>query len=186
MPGNNNGILLDPRQKLCWEKYIDPESPTFSNGAQSAIAAGYSESFADKVLTTDWFKGRLRRLNLKNKGEQVLEEMLNLPLYVATGEVKGKDGVEVPFVKIDPALVKIKQDTAKFVTERLGKDDWSTRNEVTGAGGGPVAITNESKAQADKAIDDFLTSTGARISPDGSESEPERPNEGDQAAISLE
>jgi len=32
-------------------------------------------------------------------------------------------------------LVKIKQDTAKFAVERLGKEDWSTRQEHSGPNG---------------------------------------------------
>jgi hypothetical protein len=40
----------------------------------------------------------------------------------------------------DPQLAKIKQDTTKFVAERLGKHKYSTRNEVSGPDGEPQQI----------------------------------------------
>ena len=42
---------------------------------------------------------------------------------------------------IDPQNRKIKQDTAKFVAERLGKDrGYATRTEQTGKDGEPISI----------------------------------------------
>lgn len=160
--------LLDPRQKLFWDKYVDPESPTFNNIRQSAIAAGYAETTADKVSETEWFQGRLRRLNMRTKGEKVLDEMLDIPVQtVKTKFEKSYDHitdefrtVEVTSVVTDPSMVKIKQDTAKFVVERLGKDDWSTRQEVTGAGG-EALIDLDAKRKSDEAIDDFLNTNPA-------------------------
>jgi len=44
--------------------------------------------------------------------------------------------------KTDPALAKLRQDTTKFVAERLGKIDFSTRVEQTGADGKDLVPTS--------------------------------------------
>ena len=145
--------LLDPRQIACWENYVNPESPTFGNQRQSAIAAGYTEQTADKVADHEWFKGRIRRLNIRLKAEKVLDEMLEMPVKRAVRRGKGDEVEEI--VVTDPGLVKIKQDTAKFAAERLGKDDWSTRQEITGAEGGPI-VDAEKKTKSDSIIAKIL------------------------------
>jgi len=151
-PNGANQFSLDPRQKLCWDSYINPKSETFGNAYQSALKAGYEEATANQITTTEWFIGKCRRINLLNKAEKVLEEMIDMPT-VNTIE-KGDELI----VKIDPALTKIKQDTAKFVAERLGKDNgYSTRNELTGPDGSDlIPVDKEIKDKVDKSITDYL------------------------------
>ncbi len=138
-PSNPNGAnqyQLDPRQKLCWENYINPKSETFGNGTQSALKAGYEYVYADQITTVEWFKGKVRRLNMLSKAEKVLDEMLELDTQTVKQD---EDGEQI--IKIDPALVKIKQDTAKFIAERVGKSEgYSTRTEHTGAEGKDLTI----------------------------------------------
>lgn len=83
-------------------------------------------NFRDKV--EGW--RRDRKLMLANN---VIEEMLTMPVMVTRIEGYGEDKEEV--VKTEPALVKIKQDTAKFVLETLDKDNYSKRTENTGKDG---------------------------------------------------
>jgi len=117
-PNGANQYLLDPRQKLCWELYVNPKSETFGNAMQSAIKAGYEESTANQITVEPWFLGRLRRLNMLGKAEKVLDEAL-----------EGKD-------------LKLAQDTAKFVAKTLGKGEgYSERTELTGKDGEPLEIT---------------------------------------------
>lgn len=147
---------IDPRQADCWERYINPTSPTFANAKRSAMAAGYSEGHAIDIHELRWFKSAERRVRLRDKGEQVLEEMLDMP--VTKGVYRGPDGAEVAFVVTDATLVKIKQDTAKFAVERLGKEDWSSRSELTGADGGPIT-TEDLRKDGNHALDQFLGQT---------------------------
>lgn len=249
-PSNPNGAnqyLLDPRQRKCWQAYINPNSKTFGNATQSAIAAGYEPDYADQITTVDWFKGKVRRLNMLGKAEKVLEDMLDMPVIVAThasssvrnvADVEAEDlyneardavreagkasvsflqrtlrigysrGArlvdlleehkviapadstkprevlpeedELPYepdntdeennedadeqrntvitVATDPALVRIKQDTAKFVAQTLGKNEgYSTRTEHTGPDGEPL-FDDEHRKKSDKAIDDLVGS----------------------------
>ena len=124
-PNGSNQYSLDPRQKLCWEYYISPKSETFGNAYQSAVRVGYEESYATQITVSQWFIDKVRRLNLVSKGEKVLDETLEMD---TNNHIKVGDEI---VIKIDPALMKIKQDTAKFVLERLGKDEgYTTKSEL--------------------------------------------------------
>jgi hypothetical protein len=142
-PNGANQYKVDPRQALFLAYYLDPKSETFSNGLQSALKAGY-EKLTAKVLVSqcpDWLSEKLNNAKTEKmavKAERVLDEMLDMPVDVQELTGKGKNKAMV--VKTEPALVKVKQDTAKFVAERLGKDKWSSRNELTGKGGQQIVI----------------------------------------------
>lgn len=153
-PNGANQYLLDPRQKLCWDNYVNPKSETFANATQSAIKAGYDEDYAEHVTTSEWFSVKLRRLNMLDKAEKVLNETLEMADEVQIIV----DGVPLDIRKREPALTKIKQDTAKFVAERLGKaEGYSTRNELTGADGKDlIPVDLEAKEKADAAISSYL------------------------------
>ena len=85
------------------------------------------------------------------KAEKVLDECLEMDTVVpivVDGEVIDK--------KVDAGLAKIKQDTAKFIASRLGKDnDWSERTELTGKDGKDLptpilsALDKEPKEQSE-------------------------------------
>lgn len=156
--------LLNPKQKLAWDSYVNPKSKTFGNAYQSAQHAGYTEGYAAQITTKAWWLEKMRRLRLLSKAERVLDEMLEMPVDVLSEGVKiTKDGKieRVPFVQTSSALVKIKQDTSKFIAERLGKDEgYSPRTELSGPGGGPIQISPEKKAAADQAIKEYLEGDG--------------------------
>jgi hypothetical protein len=134
-PNGANQWMADPRQKMCWDLYVNPKSETFGNGFKSAIKAGYEEGYANQITTVDWFKEKVRRMNMLGKAEKVLDEMLDMPVVV----MKTKD--EEICVMTEPSLVKIKQDTAKFIAERVGKEEgYSTRSEVTGKDGKDLTV----------------------------------------------
>ena len=117
-PNGANQYQLDPRQKMCWSSYINPSSETFGNATQSAIKAGYTPDYADQITTVDWFKGKVRRLNMVSKAERNLDETLDLVTL-------NKEGYE------DPQLLKIKIDVSKTIVQTLGKDEgYSTKTET--------------------------------------------------------
>lgn len=135
-PNNANQYVLDPRQKLCWDFYVSPKSETFGNAYQSGVKAGYEESYCRTITDTEWFCDKVRRLNMLSKAEKVLEEMLELDTKTVKED---EDGEQI--IRVDSALVKIKQDTAKFIAERVGKaEGYSTRTEHTGADGKDLTI----------------------------------------------
>ena len=133
-----NQYLIDPRQKAAWDGYINPKSKTFGNATQSAIEAGYTWAYANQITTKTWWLGKVRKSGFVSKAEGILEEMLDMPTE-------------------EPALLRIKADTAKFILEHLGKDEgYSRRSELTGKDGGPIQISPEKKAEADEAIRKYL------------------------------
>jgi len=113
-PNGSNQYLLDPRQLACWNFYIDPKSATFGNGTQSAIKAGYEPDYADQITTVDWFKGKVRRLNMLGKAEKILEKALDYE----TDSI-GDDGK----TKVQVDLLRVQTDVAKTVATTLGKDE---------------------------------------------------------------
>lgn len=160
-PNGANQYVLDPRQKLCWDLYVNPKSKYFGNAYQAAQAVGYEESYAATITTQDWFKEKVRRLNMLGKAEKVLDDMLEMPVKVLDWEGSGEEKEQV--VKTEPALVKIKQDTAKFLAERLGKDEgYSTRSEITGKDGADLIPDKQSKEKADEALDAYFNGQDKR------------------------
>ncbi len=144
-PYGANQHQLDPRQKLCWENYINPKSETFGNARQSALKVGYEEYYADTITSTGWFSDKVRRLNLLSKAEKVLEDTLNYESVNPDGKVR-----------VD--LLRVQTDVAKHVTSTLGKNEgYSSRNELTGADGEPLGeIDPEDKAKRDALINSIL------------------------------
>jgi len=56
----------------------------------------------------------------------------------------------------DKDFVKTVSDMSKFVTETLGKENYSKRTELTGADGANLIPSQEAKDRADKAINEYL------------------------------
>lgn len=143
-PNGANQFLLDPRQKLCWDYYVNPKSETFGNAYKSALKAGYEEASATHITAQDWFVEKRRRLNLLSKAEKVLDETLE---YRPVSE----DG------KIDGTIARVVLDAAKFVASTQGKNEgYSTKVETdVTTGGQPLNADIEEKVA--KAFNDYFT-----------------------------
>jgi hypothetical protein len=127
-PNGANQFQLDPRQKLCWESYINPKSETFGNALQSALKAGYEETYSTQITATEWFIEKVRRLNMLGKAEKILDKTLEEGYDEQEILI---DGLPSGKVKREPSLSKIQQDTAKFIAERLGKSEgYNTKTET--------------------------------------------------------
>jgi hypothetical protein len=143
---------MNPQRLAFKEYYCNPSSETFGNALQSALKAGFAQEYAETITTqgTQWFSEIMRDMELKGKAEKVLEEMLDLQ----TTNIIEKG--ENTFVKTDTGLVKIKQDTAKFISETLNRDKYSKRSELTGKDGEPFATEPAIKDQVNKALDEYF------------------------------
>ena len=139
-PPDNNGKTynkraIDPRSTIFKQYYIDPQSPTFMNVLQSALRAGYSQEYSESLgyqnpkwfdeLMTDKDVERAKMLNEAEKG-----------LYEA-----------VTYDSDDKERAKMKLQASVYVTERLGKTLYSSRQEVTGADGRRL-FSSETRASA--------------------------------------
>lgn len=155
-----NQYREDPRQRLCWDYYINPKSKTFGNASQSAYAAGYSLKSGKAVSAEPWFRKKCERGNRINKAEKVLDEILEMSTkntrIVGTGD-------NVDYVEVEDAqLLRIKQDTAKFFLERLKKKHYSLRTEVSGKNGEAIKfnITEDERGRIEKTIGGIIKSNG--------------------------
>lgn len=120
--------MLDIRQKTCWDYYIDVKSETYGNAYRSALKAGYTDETSKQITVAEWFKMKLRRINLLSKAEKVLNKTLDM-------DTMGDNGKE------DAALLRVQNDSAKFIAKTLGKDEgYSERTEVTGKDGGNIVF----------------------------------------------
>jgi hypothetical protein len=123
---------IDPRQAAFKQYYIDPNSPSFANARRSAIRAGYTEQYADNITAQQpaWLGDLLADTQLMRAEMLALSER-NLNSVVS--EAKPVDIVEK----------KLWVDTSKYVSGTLGKEVYSTRQEMTGADGRAIFSSDE-------------------------------------------
>lgn len=112
--------IMNPQRLLFKENYCNPGSETFGNAYQSAIKAGFEDSYAKVIASpgtgNEWVKEIIKTSEMLSLAEGVLKETLEMDCA-------------------DDKYLKIKQDSAKFVAGRLGKGKWSERTEHTGKDG---------------------------------------------------
>lgn len=133
---NKKHSPYDARVDIFKNFYLRPDSFTFMNARASAMRAGYTENYANKI-TTDagpiWFQELIESADYKrSRMLQAAEDNL-----LKTVESQPMDQVEI----------KIKHDATKFISERLGKDHYSTRQEVTGKDGKRLFAFKDEKQQ---------------------------------------
>lgn len=122
----------DDRQLKFLEYYLDPKSETYTNALQSALKAGFAQQYAESITAQmpAWLLEALGKEQRLAKAEKVFDECLTME--TKTVIKKGEIEVEIN----DPQLLKIKQDTAKFLAETIGKDKgYTKRGELTGKDG---------------------------------------------------
>lgn len=144
-PNGANQHTSDPREQIMWEIYVSNITKGIDNAYDSAIQAGYTESSAKNITLTGWFKERkdkLRRKEMLSKAERVLDRTLTLEPVDEKGEIK-----------VD--LLRVQTDVAKHVTNTLGKEEYSTRSELTGKDGKdlPTPIMQINRNYEDKGVD---------------------------------
>jgi len=73
--------ISDPRQSLFLQLYYDKASPTWGNAKQSAIAAGYSEEYANTItyLRPKWLSEFIGQTDIASLIEKHVSEVLTLP-----------------------------------------------------------------------------------------------------------
>ena len=132
-----------PKQDAYHAYYTDPNSETYCNAYQSAIKAGFSDSYARSIThqSPDWMTADARRVQMLHQAEKNLQAIANWS--------------EEDF-KHNPQMYKIWQDTNKFLSERLGKEHYSTRSEVTGKGGKQL-FSEEHRQIAEQALSSLFT-----------------------------
>ena len=131
MPGDNKIML--PQRQLFKELYLNPESDTFGNASASAREAGFSESYAKRITSPDagleWVSEIIRDHNRLQKAERVLDECLDMD--ITNSKIVGEEVYDFK----DSGLLRVKQDTAKFVAKGMAKQKYSERQEIAAPNG---------------------------------------------------
>lgn len=140
--GVNQHTEPDPRQSLFLALYLNPKSETFSNAMQSAIKAGYEETYAQVLVSRmpPWLSEKIKSASMLQKAERNLDAVLDLetrvqamgafgPIYLKVG--LGKNAKKVAVMKTDAQLLKIKTDTSEFVAERVGRATYGKDSDPT-------------------------------------------------------
>lgn len=133
--------LLTPQQEAFLSYYTNPKSEIFGNARQSALKAGYAETYADNITDSmpEWLLENIGDMKLLKKAEKVLNSTLDYEPVNVEG-------------KIDTSLLSIQNKTAQFVAERLNKDKYSSRQEQTGKGGKDLIPETISKEKAEELL----------------------------------
>jgi len=133
--GKYKRTVYDPRVDMFKQFYCRPDSYTFGNVRQSAMRAGYTETYADNISSQkpSWW------VEFTETGDFLRAEMLK--------EAQKNLYSTITSHSDDKEDVKLKHDATKFVSERLGKEHFSTRQEVTGADGRRL-FSNEKREAA--------------------------------------
>lgn len=141
MSANGKTPFLTPKQELFLAYYLNPKSETFDNAFRSAIRAGYEENYAKNITDEmpDWLRENLGDMQMLRKAEKALNSTL-ADDYEFEEVIKDGELIET---KVNPALAKIKQDSAKFVAERIGKHKYSTRTEVDTKHSGSISLVDK-------------------------------------------
>lgn len=133
----------NPKALLFASLFLTPSSKCFMNVYQSGIQAGYSELYARNITVQrpKWWvqlteTSDYRRAIMLDAAEGALKEAVTSK----SDDINDK---------------KIKHDAAKFISERLDKEHYSTRQEVTGADGKRL-FTNEQRVSAIIPVSDLF------------------------------
>ena len=131
--GGYKKTLQDNRVALFKAYYIDPKSDSFQNAMRSALRAGYSYTYAMNITVQRpaWF------VDMLNDSDVARAELLGQAEKALKNAVNYDDS--------DKDYAKMKLQASTFVSERLGKDHYSTRNELTGTDGRRL-FANETRA----------------------------------------
>ncbi|MDO4759536.1 MAG: hypothetical protein Q4A30_02010 [Candidatus Saccharibacteria bacterium] len=102
-------------------RYFLPSSPTFGNALQSALKAGFSESYARNITaesnrSLDWF-------------DKIIQEITGKPEDKANLVAKAK---KVLSRSLDSPDDKLAQDTAKFIAKT--DPEFSEKQDITSGG----------------------------------------------------
>ena len=116
---------LDPRKIAFAAAYLDPLSPTYSNGLQSALKAGFAQEYAEKILApsqrSKWVSEIIGKQDLLDLAKKNLKRDLTVDINTYTTKGRGKDKVKVK-LGINSKVMKNVQDATFFVLEKLHPD----------------------------------------------------------------
>jgi len=137
--------LLTPQQESFLSYYTDPKSETFSNAVQSALKAGYQETYANNItgLMPEWLLENIGDMKRLRKAEKNLNEVQDLPII-------NEDG------KIDTQLIEKRTKVDMFIAEKLNKDKYGKSLDITTKGESIFRPSEKEQEKIDKALGNII------------------------------
>lgn len=128
--------LLTTQQEQFLLLYLSPDSPTYSNALQSALASGYSQEYAENIthLMPKWLSENIGDKELLDKALSNVKDALD-------GKLDDHFGAK-----------HIKWKATEMVAKGLQKGKWSERKEFTGEGGKPLVPPTLSQEEKDRLL----------------------------------
>lgn len=146
---------LDTRQAAFLEHYLSPKSETFGNAYKSALAAGYSDEYAQVITTRArqlMSEVEIRRNRLLDKAERNLEEFIDLdPMVDAMGPFGPiiNKKTKLPYKRYSTAMAGLKLNATTFVAETVGKKFYSKRVEMNFIDPSALELSDKEKKEID-------------------------------------
>ena len=110
-------VRKDPRKSAFLLYYYDRESPTYGNARQSALRAGFTETYANNItfLKPQWLLDFIGNLQSAKLAEAHLNEVLSLPIIT---QAMGAFG---PITRTETIKVekKLKNGSIKFINKKV-------------------------------------------------------------------
>jgi len=124
-----NQYEADPRQLDFLQRYLNPDSKTYSNAYQSALDSGYSEEYAKNLKSrVNWLSESVKSVTkdeLVTKAKKVLKKSLDSQdekLAQDTAKFVAKTDVEFS-EKVDPNSIVPQTVLVKFIGDNDSKDN---------------------------------------------------------------
>ena len=115
--------------------YTSPASPTYDNAVQSAIRAGFAESYAKSNAHKRLVP--LAKSMVVNKKAEQTDKAIDRGEYYSKLLRQAEKNIESDLSIPDDADEKklsLRQKTTHFTAERVGRDVWSTKQIVENSG----------------------------------------------------
>lgn len=112
--------------------YTSPASPTYDNALQSAISAGFSESYAKSHASRRLVPLAKQMIKTKysKQADRKADKAVEKAAFYRDLLDKAEKNIEKDLSIPDDADIKerhLKQKSTHFTAERLGKEQWSTK-----------------------------------------------------------
>ena len=131
-------LELSPQQQEFLKNYLNPKSKTWGNALQSAIDAGYTEEYAQVMISRDldWLSEYVKKNNLVIKAEKNMEMALD---GLLDDPEKGKK--------------ELQYKASEFILKTQGKDlGYTERTELTGKDGEKLIENTLTQEEKDKLL----------------------------------
>lgn len=135
-----------PQMLEFWKWYASPASPTFSNAYQSALKAGYSHTYAKGNVHRTLIPYMKKQTGIlkKRDGNKELQKIDKKAQFYSElleqAEQNIKKDLSIPDDS-DKEKLQMRQKATFFTAERIGKKEWSTKDQDEKAG--LVAISGD-------------------------------------------